>query len=322
VPIFADPGSGCPATFSDLIEKTWRRLMSFQNDMSVTLSADYTAGGPSFTIAGVQAKAIQPGMMIAIDYEMFYVESYTSASDTTGTVYVQGAYAGSQPADHLNGTLVYLAPRFPRFDIAVAINDDLNDLSTPDAGLFWVPPAMQITYNPVFQGYDLGSALPTGLANSDLLDIIEIRYKIAPPTHNYPRIKGWEIMRNVPDTSVFPSGMGLVIRESGWPGLPLYISYKARFRPFANLTDCMTTWAGLPPSATDLLPLGAGIQLVLGREVKRNWTESQPDPRKAPEVPPGAVMNSVTGWAKIRQQRIDAEADRLSRLYPPRHRGW
>jgi hypothetical protein len=116
--------------------------------------------------------------------------------------------------------------------------------------------------------------------------------------------------------------MAVKINQAGWPGLPLYVSYKARFRPFVNLTDCATTWAGLPATCMDLLPLGAAIQLVVGREVKRNWTESQPDPRKAQEVPPGAVVASVKGWATIRQQRIDAEADRLSQQYPARHRGW
>ena len=47
----------------------------------------------------------------------------------------------------------------------------------------------------------------------------------------------------------------------------------------------------------------------------------QPDPRKAPEVPAGAVANSVQALTILYNQRVSEEAGRLSRQYT-RVEGW
>jgi len=65
----------------------------------------------------------------------------------------------------------------------------------------------------------------------------------------------------------------------------------------------------------DLPPLGAEIDLTLPREISRNFLESQPDPRKAIDVPAGAVAGSVNALVNRRMQRISEEADRLQRQY-------
>ena len=73
---------------------------------------------------------------------------------------------------------------------------------------------------------------------------------------------------------------------------------------------------GLQASAYDLPPLGAAIRLMSGREIKRNFTETQGDSRRATEVPAGAVQQSSTGLKLLRAQRIVAECARLNSLYP------
>ena len=55
---------------------------------------------------------------------------------------------------------------------------------------------------------------------------------------------------------------------------------------------------------------------MAGREIKRNFTESQGDTRRAGEVAPGAVMQSSRNLQILRQQRITAESARLDALYP------
>ena len=84
--------------------------------------------------------------------------------------------------------------------------------------------------------------------------------------------------------------------------------------PAALSTNVSVT--GLQPSATDLPPIGAAIRLMAGREIKRNFTESQGDTRRSTEVPPGAIAQSANGLARLRQTRIAAEAARLHALYP------
>ncbi len=93
------------------------------------------------------------------------------------------------------------------------------------------------------------------------------------------------------------------------------VTYSARFSPLVNLSDALTAVAGLAPTMYDLPPLGAMVALVAPREVKRNQIDAEPDSRRAPEVPPGAVMNSVAGVLRPRQSRINAESMRLQQLY-------
>ena len=119
-----------------------------------------------------------------------------------------------------------------------------------------------------------------------------------------------------PNDPLFPSGRAVFLYEDAYPGLPFYVTYAFPLIQMSQLTDPVVETTGLPPTAVDLPPLGAACRLVEGREVKRNFIESQPDPRKAPEVPPGAVMNSMRGLDARRTRRIDAESDRIKRQYP------
>jgi len=71
----------------------------------------------------------------------------------------------------------------------------------------------------------------------------------------------------------------------------------------------------MTPTMLDIPALGAEIDLTLPREISRNFMESQPDPRKAPEVMPNAIAGSVNALIARRQARISEEADRLARQY-------
>ena len=66
--------------------------------------------------------------------------------------------------------------------------------------------------------------------------------------------------------------------------------------------------------------MGVQLRAMVGREIKRNFTESQGDTRRADEVGPGAIQASWRGLAALRAQRIEAEQARLSQQYPQRIR--
>lgn len=293
--------------YSDVIAKTRRRLLSGVREAAVLLTEPYTAGSPTLNVEGSFLNAIQPGCILSVDLEVFYVTSVTTA----GSVGVVPGYDGSTEADHATGTICYVNPRFTNYDIGVAINDDLLDLSAPYNGLGQVL-TTSFTWNPTYLGYDLGSQF-SPISSS----VLEVSYKLAPPVRTYPTIRDYRVDRNA-DTTVFPSGVAIILYQPAYTGLPVTVKFLAPFSPLVNLTDDLTEVAGLPASMYDLPDLGAAIRLVQPREVKRNFLESQPDPRKAPEVPPSAVMNSSAKLEMQRQKRIDAEADRLSRAYPHR----
>jgi len=318
-------------TFGEIIEKVYRRLMSGQREQTVQLSAAINATTTQINLLGVQSATLAVGAIIAVEMEIMLVTAFSGTSGTA-TATVIRAYLGSMGATHSINTLIYINPKYTRYDIGVAINDDLMDLSSPTNGLFQVGTA-KITYNPVYQGYDLGSA---GVPK-DFIDILDIRYRMAPPTHNFPPIKRWKVVRGIGDgidgsdnqDSIFPSGFGVILYERGWPGLPLYVTYSAPFKTLGvnattglpDLTQSVIDYSGLPSTATDLPALGAEIDLTIPREIKRNFTDGQPDPRKAAEIPVGAVSNSVQALIIRREKRIASEADRLQRQYT-RVRGW
>jgi len=319
--------TGNGTTFGDLIEKVYRRVMGGIRERTVQLTTAVTDVATTIVVNGAQAASIAPGVILSAELELMYVTAW-DASNFTATV--TRGYYGSVPSNHNAGIIVYLNPRYSRYDIGVAINDDLRSLSSPTNGMFRVGVA-ELTYNPVYAGYDLGD-LP-----SDFIDILEIRYRIAPPYRTFPAIKKWKIIRwesngGVTDP-VFPSGRGLVIYESGWPGLPIYVTYSAPFIRFVDTADSVlntpatndeappyngyatTTVQNLTSTMLDLPPLGAEIDLTLPREISRNFMESQPDPRKATEVTAGAIAGSVNALINRRMARINEEADRLQRQY-------
>jgi hypothetical protein len=72
---------------------------------------------------------------------------------------------------------------------------------------------------------------------------------------------------------------------------------------------------GMTNTMLDIPPLGVEIQLTLPREIRRNFTDVQPDPRKGPETPSLSVSNSVQAMQIVYNQRVSEEAGRLARQY-------
>ncbi len=291
-------------TCQDLVNETVRRLMPSQMDLSCELNGAVTATTDSVVLSGSVASAntVSPGMVLSVGLECMKVFEWTQNSLTAG---VWRGTTGSTAASHAGGSHVFINPKFTQFDIMGALNEELDALSGPTV-LFQVK-TLTITYNPVFVGYDFP-------VQGDFYDVLAVRYKIAPPTHNYLPIRKWSVLPNMTDPT-YPSGWTLILYDGGWPGLPMHVWYSCGFTHLTSLTQNVQTIAGLPVTANDIPPIGAAIRLVVGREVKRNFIESQPDPRKAPETPPGSVMKSIDGLQSLYLRRIDTEAAKLHRKY-------
>jgi len=292
---------------SDLIESTRRHLFTGQPEKLNKLASSIGAGDTTFAltydVAGVQA-----GTVISIDLEEIFVFMVNTSTKTISDC--QRGYNGSTAATHASGAVVTSQPKFSQFRILQALNDDLNDLSSPSNGMFQIK-SLTLTFNPVQFGYDM-----TGV--TDIISLAELRYRLPGPTKTWPRINRYALTRNMPTTGTFgdfPSGFGLVIYETGYPGYPIQVRYRAPFTAMTSLSTDVVAGSGLPSTAVDIPPLGAAIRLVLGREVHRNFDEAQVEPRRAEEVPPQAAANSVRGLMALRQQRIQAEAARLTRAF-------
>lgn len=290
-------------TALDLVEETRRQLNSGSrpemnrltdtiNETALSLDVDFDLGG------------IAEGAMLAIDLELIYV---WQAAGSTATI--QRGMLGTTPAAHTSGAIVYVNPRWSTFTIFTALNEELASLSAPTNGLYQIK-TVDLTYDASRQGYDLTSV-------TDLIDVYDVRVDVPGPGRNWPRTS-WVVARDQA-TSDFPSGLALQVVGGAYPGRTIRVQYKAPFDPFTVLTDDLTT-TGLPATAADIPPIGALARLVAPREVKRSFTDTQPEARAAVEVPPGTSRSTAAGLLSLRQLRIREEAGRLNSQYPSRSR--
>lgn len=294
---------------SDLVLTVQRRVLSDLREEQNQLGAPLTDTTTSVIslAAGQTLGSIQPAAILQVDYELMLVMSAPSPAAVT----VARGYSDSTPTTHLANALINVNPRFPAVDIIRAINEDIDDLSAPSNGLFQML-ELTTTFIPVQQGYDF-----VGVDPANVLEPWEVRAQEYGPAQKFPPIppSAWKWQRNA-DTAVFPSGMSLTLDHGGFPGRPLRIQYKAPFAtPLVNSNDDVLAVTGLHSQAHDIPVLGAPARLMQFREMKRSFSESQGEPRRAQEVAVGASLTASKGLLMYRQQRIDAERSRLQKMY-------
>lgn len=288
------------STLAQLVNRTQRQLLSGTVEERNKLSGSLTATATS-VVFQYELNGIRAGSIIQVDSELMYVWEVNTG---TKTATVERAFNGTVAAAHLTSAYVIVNPRFPRHQIIEAINDELSDLSSPMNGLFRVK-SIDINYN----GSDRMINFPV---IEDVIDLTEVRIRYL--STDYLKVPKVALTRNLP-TSDFGSGIALTINQQVRSGI-LRVSYKTGFGRLINESDDVQAIAGFPLSAEDLLVIGAQIRLVSPREIKRNFTESQGEPRRAEEVTAGAVGSSVTNLLRMRRDRITAEAAKLNRQYP------
>ena len=299
---------------SELVTEVQRRALSGLREEQNQLGSAVNASASTVSLAAGQTLgSIQAGAVLQVDYELMLVEG---AAATTGINVVRGYY-GSTAASHATGALMTVNPRFTAVDIIKAVNETIDDLSSPSNGLYQML-EITLTYNPVLVGYDF-TDVNTGVAltPANLIDVHEVRVHDYGPAQAWPLIgpSQYKVQRNA-DTSVFPSGIALELYGYGFPGRPIRVQYKAPYStPLVNASDDVLGVTGLHTQAHDIPTLGAAYRMMAWREFKRSFTESQGEPRRAQEVPVGSSETAVKMVAAQLQARIDDERTRLDRMY-------
>lgn len=287
-------------TTATLIDRTLRQLLSgtveARNKLASTINSSATSVTTTYALESLRA-----GQVFEIDSEMFYIWEADTASKT---LTVQRGYNGTTAAAHTSGAIVTASPRFPRAQVLEAINDELMDLSSPMHGLFQVK-TLDYTYNGTDRMVNL-----TGVTSMiDLLGV-SVRYL----NDDYPVARKVKLVRDLP-TDDFASGFAIKFDQNVYPGR-LRIVYKAAYSGTTSESTDINTTCGVQESITDIVTIGTQIRLMSPREIKRNFTESQGDTRRAEEVGPGAITASISNMKQLRKDRITAEAARLARAYP------
>lgn len=290
-------------TAGNLVDRTVQLLLAGtveeRNKIASSLDVSTTSVPIEYSLGSLREQTV-----FQVDAELMYI---WEANTGTKTLTVERGFGGTTAATHADGAIVTVNPRFPRSQVLQALNDELADLSSPMNGLFQMK-TVDLSYN--------GSDRMINLAGiSTLIDVYDVRWRYL--SDDYPVVRNYRLMRNMP-TSDFGTGLALSLDEDVMSST-IRVIYKDAYTPFSTEASTLAS-TGAGTEIADLLVLGAQIRLIAGREIKRNFTESQGDTRRADEVPAGAMNASVTNLLRLRRDRIQAEAARLNRQYPTRIR--
>ena len=290
-------------TAGNLVDRVVQQLLAGtveeRNKIASSVNNSVTSIPVTYSLGSLAEQTV-----FEIESELLYVWAVDVSSKT---LTVERGFGGTTAASHSNGTVLTVNPKFPRWQILNALNDELADLSSPMNGLFQMK-TVDLSYNGSDRMVDLTST-------TDIIDLYDVRLRYL--SDDYPVIRNVRLMREMPTTD-FASGNVLVFDQSVLSGT-VRVSYKAPYTSFTSEASTLAS-SGAGDTLTDLLVLGAQIRLLAAREVKRNFIESQGDTRRAEEVPAGAMNASITNLLRLRRDRIQAEAARLARQYPLRIR--
>jgi len=279
--------------------------MTGKPDRINVLSAGTLAGATSLVLAN-NVVGIAAGSQLAVGLEIFMVAEDPPSTTPGTTVAVIPGFAGSTPADHDAGDLIYVNPQFTDFRIAQQLNHCLTSLDSH--GLFRIQQLL-IPYTPERAGYDFDAP--------NFIDVWRVNYNTPGPDHTWPLLnqRDYYVDLNA-EVTEFPSGKQFVLRQGGYPGFDIKVSYKASYAELVDLDDDVEVVSGLHRSAHEIPPLGAAMRILTGAEVKRTFLTLQPEPRRQDEVPPGSMRQSMIPITQAYYSAIDREIMYLHRLYP------
>ncbi len=288
------------STAGAVLTRASRQLLSGtieeRNELATTVNTAVTSIVLSYDLGGFRA-----GSVVEIESEMMYVWEATAA---TKTLTVTRGFDGTTAASHTSGTLATVNPRFPRQQMLDALNADIDDLSSTVNGLFRVV-AQDISYNGTNRQINLTSA-------TKVIDLLDVRLRYL--STDFPVIRKVRLQRDLP-TADFASGLAIVFDEPVMAGTLRVVTKREFTRASSEASDVQTV-CFVPETCEDILEMGVILRMMNGREIKRNFIESQGDTRRSDEVPSGSTRDSLTNIQRLRRERIVSEAARLKQQYP------
>lgn len=288
-------------------------LLTDYIEEQVTLASNLDASttSVSVTLPSTTPPGWVEGTTVEFGTEMMYIFSVTGA----GVATVQRGFRGSSPTNHSAGALGTIAPKFPTYRIFTALNDELQMLSSAQAGLFQMK-SVELTFGSHQDGYDL-----TGVTDQ-ILDIYQVTYDESGTEAAEPRLVNWRLRRDR-NTSNFASGYALIVYDEAEAGRTMRVLYKTGFSALSSVSSALSS-TGLHVEAHDLVPLGAALRLMTTRPIRREFLDEHGFSANRDEVPAGAMSASMRDLRDYYTMRVNAEATRLAQRYPavyPRNGG-
>jgi len=286
---------------ADVIEEVRWHLLNGRREVVGSLAGDATNAVTTLTLSAA-ITGLTAGSVLECGLETMYVSAYTPGA--TSVTVIRG-YQNTSPAAHYIGDILIVNPVVPSWLILRKINAVLNSLSAPQNAL-----ARMLSLDLSTGGGRLGYNLPV---IDSFRDVWSVRYRVDNVGGWRPLGIGWRTLRDANLTD-FPSGWGIVF-DSVPPNLPTQVWYRADFGNVTDWADDIEASTGLPPTAIDLLAIGAAVLGVEGREISHADRLAQPDPRRAAEVQTGGATNSTARLAARYKDRLAEECQRFLAIW-------
>lgn len=293
-------------TVDDLIDETEAHLTGLVGGSYNRLSADITSTTQQSIQLEFDAKGVVPGSVIGVGVEDIFV---LEASSDVVTKCIRG-FRGSTAVTHTTGELITVDPRFTRFRMMKAMQ---QEVASWGARLYAVN-GETISLAADTRGYSLAAL------GSRFLHVIQAQ---AEPTTIYtPNSSTWpdvefRVAREM-DSSDFSGGNAIFFNDYLYQGTGrrVRLTFAYRFDPSTwTVNSDPVVDTGLAESMLDIPPLGAAWRLMISQEVRRTDSSAQGQSRRAEEVPAAAALQSTQALKAMRDARIAEEQLTLLATY-------
>ncbi|MFP4512088.1 MAG: hypothetical protein ACLFRV_03970 [Acidimicrobiales bacterium] len=290
-------------TAGDLVELTRNRYINAgHREERNRLAAAIDETAETFTTSW-DLGPLTRGARISIGLEDMYVWSAEGKS-----VDADRGQFGTTATAHDEGDRILVNARPTPADTLAALNETVTDLS--NRGIFAVD-HVDITTDGASTAYNLPA--------TNWIGPLDVRIQTKEPAEDWPLLTRWRVADGIADDGDYEAGRVIRLFDALPSGRTVRVRYKTELTPaLSSLDDNVEDKTGLYSWAVDLLPLGAALSLIAGREVARNRDDRQGDTRRANEVPPNAQLISSRGLSSQYESRLTAVRRRLLATYQTR----
>lgn len=277
------------ATVAELAEQVYRDYLLPADDQPVVLLLDgavardaTTLGFLADTVAPDELDMLAPGVLIeAQSGELMLVRDVDL--DTSQVTVLRG-YRGTESEALADGSVLTVAPLFPRASVLDAVKDEVVGL-WPD---LYRTRTIQITTSlePISVPADVQTPV-------DLM----VMYGMT-PLHETA-----DLLSHYPPS---PTGKAIVMRRplDGWTA---WFTYRARFSRPENATDDVT-WSGVEPEWDRIVKVGAAMRAIAGRDADQMSSEWITEALERESLPSDAPRGVRDGLLQLRAIWLDQAA--------------
>jgi hypothetical protein len=287
-------------TFTSLIDEVITSLQGFGTDNDQVATLTHSAQVGDLTLSVDDTENVSRGL-IEIDQEIVYV---SSAAD--GVIYCQPwgrGFKGTVAATHASGSMVSIAPSWPRAVVAREVNNTIRAVY-PN---LWAIGTTDLTMDGLKWQYPITSTVDR---------VISVEWRWTTDIDGWMPVTGWEMLTSA-NTTDFPSGKALLLQEPLPPGCRIHVVYVKAPSLLVNPTDAFTL-TGLPASSRDVIVYGTAARLLPWQDTARVPVETVPSDAQDTTKPVGNGVALAKELRNLYAMRLQDEIRAQQNRYPMR----